>query len=213
VTDLDTLWLATLHEVVGRAAHDVKDALNGVHLNLEAIRSRSARLAEVGEAVPGAKVADVSRFAASAADQLESVTSRTEALLFLVRPHRDGGTPADVALTLKHLATLLVPATRSDGGLLTVEGQDRPAATSAPAQATRLALAAAMLILARQSGASRCQLQPADPGESTSGTVVRFSHESADACSIEPALATALAEHHIRTQRSGSDLLMVFPGT
>ena len=41
--DIDTLWLRTLEEVVNRAAHEVKDSLNGVSLNVEVVRSRADR--------------------------------------------------------------------------------------------------------------------------------------------------------------------------
>lgn len=199
MTDLDTLWLATLQEIVGRAAHELKDALNGVHLNLEALRSRSGR--------PGATMTDIAGFATSAGDQMESLSARTESLLFLTRSHGAASGPADVAVILKHLATLLVPATRADGGTLAVEGYQRLAPTAAPAQATRLALAVALLGLTKEGGTSRCRLEEgAEP-------VVRFSHESAATWSFDPAVARAVAKHQIRTERSGPDLLIVFPGT
>lgn len=202
MTDLDRLWLATLHEVVGRAAHEVKDALNGVSLNLEVIRSRSER--------PGVDSQSLSSFATSAAEQLELLSARTESLLFLTRPHRAAAGPADVAVTLKHMATLLVPATKADGGSLEVEGYQRLAPTAAPAQAVRLALAAGLLALTKEGGSSRCRMES---GSETSETVVRFSHESASTCSLDPAVALAIATHQIRTERSGNDLAIVFPGS
>lgn len=198
MTDLDALWLATLQDVVNRAAHDLKDALNGVHLNLEAVRSRSAK--------PGAAARELTTFAESAADQLEAVSARAESLLFLARPHRPPDSPADVAITLKHLATLLVPAARSDGGKLVVEGYDVSVQTKAPALAVRLGLASSLLDLTKEGGSCRCVLEAAD------GTVVRFSHEAATTPRLEPAVATAIGTHQIRTERSGSDLLIVFPG-
>jgi signal transduction histidine kinase len=194
--DLDKLWLQTLHEIVGRAAHEVKDALNGVSLNLEVVRSRSA-----------SEQAELLSFATAASEQLEILSARTESLLFLTRPHREASGPADVALTLKHLATLLVPAIKSDGGALEVDGSQGAAPTAAPAQAVRLALAAGILTLTREGGTSRCRL------ESGSNTVVRFSHESAGACTLEPPIAAVLAGHTIRIERSGKDLVMVFPGS
>jgi signal transduction histidine kinase len=198
VTDLDALWLATLQSVVNRAAHELKDALNGVHLNLEALRSRSAK--------PGVAGRDLTSFAESAADQLEAVSARTESLLFLARPHRPADSPTDVAVTLKHLATLLVPATKADGGKLVVEGYDVSVQTSAPAQAVRLGLASGLMDLTKEGGSCRCILEAAD------GTVVRFSHEAANTPKLETAVATAIGTHQIRTERSGSDLLIVFPG-
>jgi len=196
---LDALWLATLQDVVSRAAHEVRDALNGVSLNLEVLRSRLDR--------PDVDTRTLASFATAASDQFELLTARTEALVFLVRPHRAAAGPADVALTLRHLATLLVPAAKADGGRLEVKGADRSAQSGAPATAIRLALAAGLLSLTKGGGASHCRL------DSGSETVVRFSHESAGGCSLDPAIAAAVAEHNIRPQRSAKDLVIVFPGS
>jgi hypothetical protein len=155
---------------------------------------------------------DLSAFAGAAADQLDMVTDRTESLLFIARPHR-GPAPADVGLTLRHLATLLVPAAKSNGGELEVDGGNQSVPTAAPAIATRLALAAGLLSLTKEGGVGSCRLETPVNGTTDRGTVVRFSHEAASTCSIEPEIATAIAQHQIRTERSGSDLLIVFPGT
>jgi hypothetical protein len=200
VTELESLWLDALQAVVGRAAHEVKDALNGVSLNVEVIRSRGAKGAKA------AGSADLGGFAAAAADQLEKLSARTEALLFLTRAPKDDAAPTDLAVTLKHLATLLVPAAKSDGGSLEVEGHDVSIETAVPAHASRLALASGLLALIKEGGAGRCRL--ASKGQ----IVVRFSHESAARCSLDPAVASAIGQHHIRTSRSGSDLLLEFPG-
>src|SRR5436853_7637395 len=177
-----------LEEVVNRAAHEVKDSLNGVSLNLEVIRSRSASLE--------LQTQSFATFATSATDQLEQLSARTEAVLFLARPPRE---PADVAVTLKHLAALLVPTARSEGGSLTVQGYDRPAPTAAPGQATRLALAAGLVLLTKEGGCSHCRL------DSDGETVVRFSHESADTCSLDVTVAKAIAEHSITSATPGSE--------
>jgi signal transduction histidine kinase len=200
--DIDLLWLQTLQDVVQKAAHEVKDALNGVSLNLEVIRSRSER----GNADWGG----MSGFATSAAEQFELLSERTEALLFLSRPQRANGA-VDVAITLKHLASLLVPAAKSDGGFLAVEGPQSSVPTSASTAATRLALAAGLLALTKEgepgrASGGRCRLESGDE------IVVRFSHEPAGTCSLDPAVASALAEHSIHSKRSGSDLILVFPG-
>lgn len=202
--DIDTLWLRTLESVVSRAAHEVKDSLNGVSLNVEVIRSRAGR--------PSSDANGLAAFATSAAEQLELLTVRTEALLFLARPARGGG-PADVAQTLRHLAALLVPAAKADGKRLSVDGYGRPAPTQAPAQATRLALASGLLSLIEGGDSGRCRLEQGD------GTVVRFSHESAGDCSLDPAVAAAIAGQHIRIEQSrgqgegegGSELALCFP--
>ena len=193
--DLDRLWLRTLEDVVNRAAHEVKDSLNGVSLNLEVIRSRSV--------AADATAQSFATFATSATEQLDQLSSRMEAVLFLARPPRE---PADVAVLLRHLASLLVPTAKSEGGSLVVEGYQTPAPTAAPGQATRLALAAGLLLLIKEGGCGRCRL------DVTNEIVVRFSHESAAACRLDPTIAKAIAEHSITNERSGMDLLLRFPG-
>lgn len=194
IEDTGRLWLATLEHVAGRAAHEVKDALNGVSVNLEVVRSRCAK--------PGVEMSGVVPFANSATDQLETLGARVEALLYLSRPPRE---PADLALTLKHLAALLVPATRADNGVLKVEGHERSCLTAAAGQATRLAVASGMLAAIGHRGSTLCRL------ECGQEPVVRISHESAS-CSLDPAVAAAVATHGIRTERSDRDLILVFPG-
>lgn len=196
MTDLDAAWLRAFQEVANRAAHEVKDALNGVALNVEVVRSRSS----AGDA-PATAVAP---FATAAADQLEVLGRRVEALLVLARPPRE---PTDVALTLRHLAELLVPAARADGGSLKVEGGERHAPTGAGGTATRLALVSGLLAVTAKGAHGRCGLDVAG-----GSAVVRFSHESAGDVPLDPALATLLAGHAIRCERSGTDLTFAFPG-
>src|SRR3977135_4045839 len=93
--DTSALWLLTLQRVIGRASHDVKDALNGVSVNLEVIRSRSLR--------PEVSVSALTPFNAAAGLQLDRLTNLIEAVLALSRPERS---PADVGLTLRRVATL-----------------------------------------------------------------------------------------------------------
>ncbi|MEX2177682.1 MAG: hypothetical protein WD801_03160 [Gemmatimonadaceae bacterium] len=196
---LDRLWLAVLQEIVDMAAHELKDVLNGVSLNLEVVRSRSGTAA----GMEGGRVAP---FAVAAADQLAVLTDRVEALLFLGRPARN---PADVALALRHLAALLVPATRSDGCSLAVTGYGAATPTSVRAQAVRLALGSSMLVLTKRGGNGLCGLSAAGSG---SATVVRFSHESAAALDLDPEIAAAIVADDIHVQRSDGDLLLEFPG-
>jgi len=195
VIDLDRLWLRTLEDVINRAAHEVKDSLNGVSLNLEVIRSRSSAAYASAESF--------SAFAESATEQLDHLSARTEAVLFLARPARE---PADVAVTLTHLASLLVPTAKSEGGSLVVEGPATSAPKAAPGQATWVALAAGLLLLIKEGGCGRCRL------DVTNEIVVRFSHESAAACRLDPTIAKAIAEHSITNERSGMDLILRFPG-
>ena len=198
MTDLDTLWHARFQEIADRAAHEIKDSLNGVVLNVEVARSRSAK--------PDVTAATVGPFAEAAASQLETLGRRVESLLFLARPAR-GST--DVAITLRHLAELLVPAANADGGSLTVEGSERMSPTPVSGTAVRLALAAGLLAVSPKGGRGKCVLEGTNGG---GGTVVRFSHESAAACTLDPATAAALAKHDVRIDGSSQDLALVFPG-
>jgi hypothetical protein len=203
VTDdrLERLWLDALQGIVARAAHEVKDALNGVALNLEVIRSRSSSGRESG----------LGSFAESASAQLEALTARTEALLFLARAPKSGSDETDLAVTLKHLAALLVPAAKSEGGSLEVDGIDVSLSTAAPSVPVRLALAAPLLGLIKEGGRGRCSLQQANSGASGPGAVVRFSHESAVVRTVDPDIAKAIQHHGITAERSDNDLLVTFP--
>lgn len=194
MTDVDGLWLAKLQEVVDRAAHEVKDALNGVTLNVEVVRSRAGK----GELPATA----ISSFAEAAAAQLETLSRRVESVLVLGRPARN---PVDVALTLRHLAELLVPAAHADGGSLSIDGITTSAPTTAPGTVVRLGLAAGLLAVSGKGRRGRCVLENAPEA------VVRFSHESAGACDLDPATAAALAGHAVRIERSPRDLTLVFP--
>jgi hypothetical protein len=40
---LSALWLATLQRVTDRVAHEIRNALNGVAVNVEVVRTRAAR--------------------------------------------------------------------------------------------------------------------------------------------------------------------------
>jgi signal transduction histidine kinase len=134
---VDGLWLATLQRALGRASHDVKDALNGVAVNLEVVRGRAAKA--------DARAAAVVPFADAAAQQLERLTTLIEAVLALGRAERQ---PADVAVTLRRLATVCGASSSSADAEVVVEmGDVESAVTSVPGAAVRLALAAPLLAL------------------------------------------------------------------
>jgi signal transduction histidine kinase len=136
--DAAVLWLATLQRALGRASHDVKDSLNGVSVNLEVIRSRVAR--------PDAPASAVAPFAEAAGQQLERLSNLIEAVLALGRSERD---PADVALTLRRVATVCgasssnadaaVEVREAEGGLL------GDTTTRVRGEIVRLAIAAPLL--------------------------------------------------------------------
>jgi signal transduction histidine kinase len=104
IEDAAALWLAFLQRSLSRASHDVRDALNGVSVNLEVIRSRATR--------PGSAAADVAPFAEAAGQQLERLTNLLEALLALGRSER-GAT--DVSFALRQMAILCGAASSGAG--------------------------------------------------------------------------------------------------
>jgi signal transduction histidine kinase len=110
--DVGALWLLMLQRAIGRASHDVKDALNGVSVNLEVIRSRAAR--------PGTPASAVAQFGDAAGQQLERLTTLIEAVLALGRAERS---PADVGTTLRRVVALCgATASSADAAVELVDG-------------------------------------------------------------------------------------------
>lgn len=120
-------WLAAQQDVAGRAAHELKNTLNGVAVNLEVVRSRLAR--------PGVQPEQVQRFAEAAVDQLDQLTRQVEALLALTRAARE---PVDVGATVRQLLALRPPDTT-----VSLAPGDAPLTSADPAL-VRLALASAL---------------------------------------------------------------------
>ncbi len=134
---VDELWLGTFQRLCDATAHHFKGAMNGVAINLEVVRSRSAR-ASAGNS----DVASVHSFAEAAAAELETAIQSAEAMLALARPPR-GAT--DVARIVRDVAVLAARG-GSQGTRVTVDQSvERLGITSAPASAARLAVAAVLL--------------------------------------------------------------------
>ena len=136
--DVGALWLLTLQRAVGRASHDVKDALNGVSVNLEVIRSRAAR--------PDAPATSLVQFGEAAGQQLERLTILLDAVLALARVER---APADVAATLRRVVAVCgASASSADAAVMLVdEGLVDSAHTRVQGDVVRLALMAPLLDL------------------------------------------------------------------
>jgi signal transduction histidine kinase len=134
--DVSALWLQTLQRAVGRASHDVKDALNGVSVNLEVIRSRAAR--------PDVPASAVLQFSEAAAQQLDRLTNLIEAVLAVSRPER---APADVALTLRRITTLCTASSSSSDALVSMidDGSVGSTMTRVRSDVVRLVLLATLL--------------------------------------------------------------------
>ena len=143
---LGALWLQTLQRAIGRASHDVKDALNGISVNLEVIRSRAAR--------PDTPASAVMQFGDAATQQYERLATLIDAVLSLARAERD---PADVAVTLRRIATLCSASAMSADAVVHVveDEQVRSTLTSVRGDALRLALTAPLLEIVTGSDRTR----------------------------------------------------------
>ena len=151
--EIDRLWLAAQQRLAEGVAHELRNALNGVAVNLEVVRSRAAREGTTGAALGG--------FASSAADQLEQVIALTEAMVLLGRPARQ---PAAIGRLADTVAALLrAPVVASGGTLdLVVEGEGT---TRVAADAARLLVAAAFLAAVDAGKELRGRVRPAGGAE------------------------------------------------
>ena len=195
-TEVELLWLEALQQVAARASHEIKGALNGACVNLEVVRSRALSQAD-------SPASGLARFAQAAASQLDALVTMNEALLSLARRPRD---VADVAATARHLVTLLAPVARSDGSSLTVAGQPSgAAATTAPASAVRLVVAAALLRALDRRTSTTCRIDAAD------GMVLRLECDDGGTIELDPRVADAATRAGIRVEGRPGVLSLVFP--
>ena len=127
--EVERRWLAALQRLTGRVAHELRNALNVVAVNLEVVRSRAGR--------EGLAASALGSFAGSASDQLEQVIGMTDALLALARAAQE---PAAIGRTTDQVAALVRPVLAANGGALelVVEGERT---TRVPSSAARLFVA------------------------------------------------------------------------
>lgn len=142
--DVGALWHLTLQRAVSRAAHDVKDALNGVSVNLEVIRSRAAR--------PDMPASALAPFGEAAGHQLERLTILIEAVLALSRPER---TPADVAPALRRIVTLCGASASHADASVRMDGDDSAGSTISRVRGDVVCLALAAPLLEFTTGGDR----------------------------------------------------------
>ena len=197
--EVDVLWLDALQQIAGRAAHEIKGALNGVCVNLEVVRSRAANQT-------GAPASGLARFAEAASGQLEELVAMNEALLALTRRPRD---VVDVAATASHLITLLAPAARSEGGSLEVVGlaPNGGGATTASATAVRLVLATAFLRVLDKRAVATCRVDAVD------GMVIRLECADGSSLELDPRVVRVATEAGIQIESDGGGLSVAFPRT
>jgi signal transduction histidine kinase len=143
---LSALWLATLQRVTDRVAHEIRNSLNGVAVNVEVVRSRAAR---------GGKGSTIAPFATAAADQVEILTGRVDALVALIRP---AGAPVDLGALLGRLVALLRGGAGKGEIELDVPVSSGAVASRAGGDAIRLGLTAALLAALERGGRVVCRL-------------------------------------------------------
>ena len=197
--DAGVLWPMALQRALARAAHDVKDALNGVSVNLEVVRSRASRR--------DAEASTVAPFAEAAAQQLERLTALLDAVLALGRRERG---PVDLGTTLRRVAALCSASNAASDARVTVrEGHVGDSRTSVASDAVRLALTAPLLdAVASRRGETReavmCELT--NDGDTL---VVRLLADRPVPMPTDA--AEVLRAAGVRWTESGHELSLVFP--
>ena len=143
---LSALWLSTLQGLATRAAHDVRNALNGVAVNVEVVRSRAGR---------GAEGSAIAPFATAAAAQVEILSAQVDALMTLLRPASGA---VDLGGLLGRLAALVQDTSGKEVISLDLPVSSGAVASGATGDATRLAVAAALLAALERPGPVSCRL-------------------------------------------------------
>ena len=184
---LSALWLVTLQRLSDRTAHDVRNALNGVAVNLEVVRSRAAR---------GADGTAIASFAAAAAKEFELLTSQADALITLLRPANG---PTDLGALLGRLVALVANAGKGRIELDVPMSSGSVMSTADP-MATRLVLSAALLGAMDREGGATCRLRTETVAtvyiECSGGGPIRFADEIGAAVT-EAGISLAPAAHGI----------------
>ena len=152
--DVTALWLTAHQEIADRAAHELRNSLNAVAVNLEVVRSRLQRKSP--------DLAAIAPFAQTASDAMDGLSTLSEAFLTLARPPRQ---PADVGGKLRTLFTLLEPvARRTDDEIRFLPPPAGDGITDAPSDVTRLVLAATVLEALKKPASVKCVIEPLTDG-------------------------------------------------
>ena len=192
------LWLATLQRLVGRAAHEVKNSLNGVAVNLEVVRSRAAR--------PGTGAEAVARFAESAGEQFDRLTAQTEALLWLAREPRE---PCDVAVVAASLHALLGSVMLAGRGepVFVLEPSGDSAPTGVPGETVRVLLGEVVLAAIEQGTPVRMRV---DAGGDGARVIVCGAAPTMTLPALAPAVETLAMECGVGQERDHHALTLTF---
>jgi hypothetical protein len=197
VTDSGSaLWAEAFQVLANHVAHDFRNALNGVAVNLEVVRGRSAR---------GAEAAAIAPFAATAAAQFELATAGAEALLGFARPEP---APADVAAVVTRLSRLLAlrgAGGGGGGGVHINDESDGRARTSAPVELVRAAVARSVLAALADGDAIVCEIGVDD------GIFLRVTGATGVPPLPDPEIVAIALAHGVRIVVSEEFLELRFP--
>jgi signal transduction histidine kinase len=208
--EVERQWLAMLQQLTSGVAHELRNALNGVAVNLEVVRSRAGR--------EGLAASALGSFAGSASDQLEQVIAMTDALMALARA---GQEPAVIGRTTDQVAALMRPVLAANGGALdlAVEGEGT---TRVPAAAARLFIAATLQAAvkavradgdaAKDSGASlTCRVRESAGEGEAKGVELRVEGAFARTPALDATLATLASEYGVGVRPAESSITSTFP--
>jgi signal transduction histidine kinase len=149
VTTVGERWLHALQRLADRAAHEIRNPLNGAVVSLEVVRHRAA--------TPAAALEAIVPFAVTAAGEVEKAVELVGALLALARP---ASTPVDLWAVLRALVVLYHAIAASDGGSVTVvRPTDVSVETATNGDAARLALASALEATLASRAAVHCSVE------------------------------------------------------
>ena len=190
---LSALWLTTLQALTDSVAHDIRNTLNGVAVNLEVVRSRSAR---------GVEGASIAPFAAAAATMFETVSGQTDALMALVRAKTEG---RDVVALLGRLAVLFGQPSVGNPIRIDTPMTGSGVLTEAPSTAVRLALVAALMAGRARETTVTCRL-------GTEGApTVYIQGEAGGPISLPSNIAVALGKTGISVAPTAHGITISFP--
>ncbi|HMA02743.1 MAG TPA: histidine kinase dimerization/phospho-acceptor domain-containing protein [Gemmatimonadaceae bacterium] len=188
-----SLWLGALGRLAGRAAHELKNPLNGLALNLEVVRSRSARAGTDGSAL--------APYAAAAASELERSIPLVEALLALARPLPN---PVDLRSAIQPLLVLYRAIAMAGGGTLDVVYEAEQVFVSADGDTVRALVAEALDVTvgANLEVAGRV-------GDSDGSIAIRLVGGAGRP--VATRMEALAVEHDIRLNSDEDETLLLFP--
>jgi signal transduction histidine kinase len=186
------LWAEALQDLASLIAHDLRNALNAVAVNLEVVRGRSAR---------GTEASGIASFAATAASNFESAAAATEALLALARA--ESALVVDVAAIATRIGRLL--SVRATNAVQVVDRSAGRATTEISGDMVRAAVARSVLTALSASERIACEITVDD------GIFVRVTGATDDPPRPDSELAAAALAYGIHFASRGQSLELRIP--